>query len=182
MELTSLSQSENDRTFQISFSSEEPYDQLFVGPEILDHSEEAVNLDRLNSIGVLLYNHDRDKVIGRIDKAWVEGGRGLAQVTFDDDPESDVIFQKVKSGTLKGVSVGYVVNEYEDVSDGATSSDGRFAGPVAVARDWTPLEVSIVSVPADPTVGVGRSYHKHANHSAVAIAEKQIEINKNKYL
>lgn len=176
-----MSEDPENRTFQISFSSEEPYDQLWVGPEILDHSDGAVNLDRLNSIGVVLYNHDRDKVVGRIDKAWTEDGRGLAEITFDSDTDSDVIYQKVKSGTLKGVSVGYVVNRYEVVDEGEKSKDGRFDGPASVATSWEPLEVSIVSIPADPTVGVGRDYDANTdNHrSALAIAKAQMTINKN---
>ena len=70
---------------------------------------------------------------------------------------SEKIYQKVKSGTLKGVSVGYKVDNFEEVGEGRKSSDMRFDGPCYVARHWTPYEVSIVSVPADPTVGVGRS-------------------------
>lgn len=166
------------RTFQLSFSSEEPYDRWF-GPEILDHSDGAVNLDRLNEMGVLLYNHDRDNVVGRIDKAWIEDGRGEAQVTFDEDEASDVIYNKVKSGTLKGVSVGYIVRRYEEVESGGTSSDGRFTGPAQVATDWVPLEISIVSIPADLTVGVGRSFEPDHKSAATAIAEKQVMINKN---
>lgn len=53
------------RKVALSFSSEEPYERFF-GPEILDHAEGAVNLSRLNSIGCVLYNHNRDKVIGKI--------------------------------------------------------------------------------------------------------------------
>ena len=110
------------RKVTLSFSSEEPYERFF-GPEILDHSEGAVDLSRLNSIGCVLYNHNRDKVIGKITRAWVENGRGKAEVEFDDDPESDTIYKKVKSGSLKGVSVGYMVNmkEAEDVRAGKKS-------------------------------------------------------------
>ena len=60
-----------ERTFRLSFSSEEPYERWF-GPEILDHSDGAVDLTRLNEIGVLLYNHNRDAVIGKIERAWIE--------------------------------------------------------------------------------------------------------------
>lgn len=144
-----------ERTFSLSFSSEEPYGRWF-GPEILDHSDGAADLSRLNEIGVLLYNHNRDAVIGRIERAWVEDGRGEAEVVFDTDDDSEKIYQKVKSGTLKGVSVGYTVGSWEDVSEGRKSADGKYEGPCSIARSWTPLEISIVSVPADPTVGVGR--------------------------
>lgn len=146
----------NERTFVLSFSSEEPYGRWF-GQEILDHTEECVDLTRLNSIGVVLYNHKRDKVIGKINKAWIENARGCAEITFDSDAESEIIYQKVKSGTLKGVSVGYLVEDWEEVMPNKESQDGRFTGPCSIAKRWAPYEVSIVSVPADPTVGVGRS-------------------------
>ena len=90
------------RKVALSFSSEDPYERFF-GPEILDHAEGAVNLSRLNSIGCVLYNHNRDKVIGKITRAWVENGRGQAEVEFDEDAESDTIYKMVKSGSLETV-------------------------------------------------------------------------------
>ncbi len=144
-----------ERTFELSFSSEQPYPRWF-GTEILSHAQGAADLTRLNEIGVLLFNHDTDYVLGRIDRAWIEDNRGKAEVTFDEDKDAELIYQKVKSGTLKGVSVRYSVECWEEVPAGKKSSDG-FAGPCDIARKWTPLEISIVSVPADATVGVGRS-------------------------
>lgn len=144
-----------ERTFELSFSSEEPYTRWW-GVEILDHSEGALDLTRLNEIGVLLYNHNRDDVIGKILKASVDGNRGIATVQFDSDELSETIRSKVESRTLKGVSVGYMVDSWEEVAAGKTSADGKYTGPCSVARKWTPFEISIVSVPADPTVGVGR--------------------------
>ena len=135
----------NERRFILSFSSEEPYTRWF-GPEILDHTDGCVDLDRLNSIGCLLFNHKRDSVVGKITKAWIENGRGQAEVEFDDDEASEVIYQKVKSGTLKGVSVGYMVDSWEEVMPGKQSADGRFTGPCSIARKWAPYEISIVSV------------------------------------
>lgn len=153
---------EEERSIELSFSSEEPYDRWF-GTEILEHKSESIDLTRLNQIGVLLFNHDYDKVIGRIEKAWVENNRGKAKVVFDTDEDSEKIYQKVKSGTLKGVSVGYRVNNWEEVEQGAVSIDGRFQGPCSIATRWMPYEISIVSVPADPTVGVGRSFSEEDN-------------------
>lgn len=146
----------NERKFVLSFSSEVPCERRY-GTEILSHSEGAVDLSRLNSIGCVLYNHDRDKVIGKILRAWTEDSRGYAEIEFDQDDDSEVIFQKVTGGTLKGVSVGYLVDVWEDVAANKQSSDGRFTGPCSIATRWTPHEISIVSIPADPTVGVGRS-------------------------
>ena len=97
----------------------------------------------------------------------------------DDDQESDKIYQKVNNGTLKGVSVGYVVNSWEEVMPGKKSSDGRFTGPCEVAKSWTALEISIVSVPADPTVGVGRAYEEESR--SMEYFERQLQLNKNRY-
>ena len=169
----------NERKFILSFSSEEPYERWW-GTEILEHKDNSIDLTRLNTIGCLLFNHNRDKVIGKIKRAWIENERGQAEVEFDTDAESEVIFQKVKSGTLKGVSVGYQVDVWEDVSANNTSTDGRFVGPVSIATRWTPFEISIVSIPADPTVGVGRSKElPEKGVSSFYYNEKQLQINKN---
>lgn len=144
-----------ERTYSLSFSSEDPYERFF-GLEILDHGEGACDMTRLNEIGCVLFNHNRDKVIGKILRAWTENNRNSAEIAFDDDEESEIIRKKVESGTLKGVSVSYHVDRWEEVALGKKSSDGRFTGPCYIARKWTPFEVSIVSVPADATVGVGR--------------------------
>lgn len=126
------------------------------GNEILDHAEGAVDLSRLEEMGVVLYNHKRDSVIGKVTRVWIEDGRGRAEIEFDSDEDSEVIRQKVESGTLKGVSVGYMVDSWEEVMPGKQSADGRFMGPCSIARKWAPYEISIVSIPADTTVGVGR--------------------------
>lgn len=148
---------ETERTAELTFSSETPYERWF-GPEILDHSEGSVDLTRLQEIGVLLFNHDADKPIGKVEKVWIgDDSRGHALVRFDTDEESDRIFQKVSGGSLRGVSVGYRIKDYNTIKDGEKSKDGRFAGPAVVVTQWEPLEISIVSVPADAGVGVGRS-------------------------
>nr|DAN92296.1 MAG TPA: major capsid protein [Caudoviricetes sp.] len=173
----------NERKFILSFSSEEPY-QRFWGLEILDHADGAVDLARIQEIGCLLFNHNRDAVIGKITRAWLEDNRGMAEVEFDTDEASELIYQKVKGGTLKGVSVGYQIDSWEEVLPGKQSADGRFTGPADIARKWTPYEISIVSVPADPTVGVGRDMENQENVSNRTMDWfiRQIQINKNTIL
>lgn len=157
---TTIDQVDSDnRTVELSFSSETPYGRWF-GDEILCHDEECINLERFNNgLGTVLFNHDRDAVVGHIEKVWLEDNRGKALVRFDTDEQSETIFQKVQSGTLQGVSVGYSIKRYEVLDEkDSVSSNGRFKGPdTYVVTDWEPLEISIVSVPADATVGVGRS-------------------------
>lgn len=171
----------NERKFILSFSSELPYNRYW-GSEILDHSDGCVDLSRVNEIGCVLFNHNRDKVIGKINRAWIENGRGKAEIEFDTDEESEKIYKKVKTGTLKGVSVGYSVSAWEEVAINKTSSDGRFKGPVSIAKKWIVLEISIVSIPADPSVGVGRqeeSGQKKGNIGRLSDFERQLIVNKN---
>lgn len=172
---------ENSRRIKLSFSSEEPYERWY-GPEILDHKEESVLIDRLRNIGCVLFNHHRDQVVAKILSVDIVGNRGEAEIEFDDDELSEIIFKKVKSGTLKGVSVGYVVYRYETVKEGKKSSDGRFTGPCSIATSWEPFEISIVSVPADPTVGVGRELEAVQQRQAaddLEIYRAQLKINQN---
>lgn len=167
---------ENERKFILSFSSEEPYLRWF-GPEILSHEEGAVDLGRLNEMGVLLFNHHRDQVLGKVVRAWIENGRGEAEVEFDDDEFSETIRKKVASGTLKGVSVSYHVSVWEEVEAGGTSSNGKHPGPCSIAKKWEAFEISIATVPADASVGVGRSLEEM--ELAMWHMERQVEINQN---
>ena len=155
---------EDSRQAELSLSSEEPCRRWF-GDEILSHDADAVDLSRLQEIGVVLFNHDRDRVIGRVLSVRLDEAthRLRAAIQFDEDEESERVYQKVRSGTLKGVSVGYSVDVWEEVKAGATSTNGRFTGPCEVATRWTPYELSIVSVPADATVGVGRSFTENGD-------------------
>lgn len=171
----------DSRTVELSFSSETPYGRWF-GNEILCHDEECINLERFNNgLGTVLFNHDRDAVVGHIEKVWLEDNRGKALVRFDTDEQSETIFQKVQSGTLQGVSVGYAINRYEVLEDEDTkSTNGRFNGPAYVVTDWEPLEISIVSVPADPTVGVGRSAEEI--HTSIDTQEDNTRMDQEKNL
>lgn len=171
----------DSRTVELSFSSETPYGRWF-GDEILCHDEECINLERFNNgLGTVLFNHDRDAVVGHVEKVWLEDNRGKALARFDTDEQSETIFQKVQSGTLQGVSVGYAINRYEVLEDEDTkSTNGRFNGPAYVITDWEPLEISIVSVPADPTVGVGRSAEEI--HTSIDTQEDNTRMDQEKNL
>jgi hypothetical protein len=159
---------EEERTVELSFSSEAPYERYF-GAEILSHDPDAIDLTRLQEVGVLLFAHGRDArygkmPIGSIEKVWLDQTqrKGRAVVKFDDDEESDKIFQKVKKGMIKGVSVGYSVSSWEEVKAGKTSANGRHTGPAYIALKWQPFEISIEPTPADPSVGVGRNFEQES--------------------
>ncbi len=140
-----------NRTVELSFSSETRDVERFFGIEVLDHKPSSVRLERLRSGGPLLFNHDPDKHIGVIESVRIENGRGLATVRFGNSPLAEEKFQDVQDGVLANVSLAYkthrmVLDEQQD------------NGPdVFRVVDWEPLEISLVTVPADITVGVGRS-------------------------
>ena len=175
--------------YELSFSSEEPYFRGW-GTEIIDHSPDAPDLSRLNDIGVLLFNHNRDKVVGKVVKAWLDEAehRCKAIVEFDSDEDSKIIHDKVDSGTLKGVSFCYTWDDWEEVPAGKKSKDGKYTGPAYIVRKWTALEISIVSVPADATVGVGRGMTEEkpsfiteskCSSDDMSLVDAQIQINQN---
>jgi HK97 family phage major capsid protein len=138
------------RTVELSFSSEEPYDRYF-GTEILDHGKKSVDLKRLNNGGPLLLDHNRGDQVGVIEKAFVGGDRkGRALVRFGKSGRADEVFNDVIDGIRQNVSVAYAIHKMRQ-------EDSDPDKPIFRATRWEPMEVSIVSVPADITVGVGRS-------------------------
>ncbi len=150
--------SEEERTIEVSFSSEFPYNRGGIFEEewieILGHTEKEVNLQRLNSKAPILYNHmrfDKDSRIGVVEKAWLERGRGRAIIKISKRKEIDGIWQDIKDGILSNVSVGYTINKKELIG---RNSDGINEFRVT---SWTPTEISMVDIPADYSVGIGRS-------------------------
>ena len=141
---------QENRTVRLSFSSEEPVERWF-GSEVLSHSPEAVRMDRLNGGAPLLWNHDTSDQIGRVESASIEDGRGYAVVRFSKSARAEELYQDVVDGITSNVSVGYRIHEMEQEDD----------KEVYRATDWQPHEISLVSVPADASVGIGRSVGEH---------------------
>ena len=140
--------------FKASLSSEEPV-KRFYGDEILVHDEGAINLERANGNGLMmLYNHDVDKPLGRAKNVRLTQRRRLeADLEFSRSlPGAEDIERAVRDGTLDDVSIRYSIDEYRE-------EDTRDGSRVEVTR-WTPVEVSVVTVPADYSgSGIGRSLH-----------------------
>lgn len=144
---------EEERTIDLSFSSEEPGERFF-GFEILDHSPGSIRLKRLNDGGAVLFIHKQENHIGVIESgtAHIDTGsrKGRGIVRFGKGVLASEKFQDVKDGILRNVSVGYWVHKIVKEKE----EEGIITYRVT---DWEPLEISFVPVPIDPTVGVGRS-------------------------
>ena len=154
MEQESLTVTQETRTVQLSISSSQPIEQWFA-TEILEHRDGSVNLSRAKSGGQVLFNHNPDDYIGVIQDCWLDPGteRCYAIVRFDTHPRAEQIFNSVQSGILRNVSIGYQVKEWA-IEEG----NKKDLNPTVRATSWELLEVSFVSVPADPSVGVDRSF------------------------
>ncbi len=135
------------RTMRLSFSSEEPVDRWF-GDEILDHSKGAMRQGQRQESLPLLFNHDRNDLIGCVESISVEADkRGYANVRFGRDERGEWAMQQVQDGILSNVSFLYQVYKFiEDVEE-----------ETYTGIDWEVFEVSLVTIPADASVGAGRS-------------------------
>lgn len=143
------------RTIELAFSSESPYERWW-GIEILDHSPTSIDLSRMNIHANLLCDHDIRDVIGVVEDVSIGADRkARAIVRFGKSARAEEIFQDVVDGIRKNVSVGYMINEAK--LESSTKSDEGEETDTYRITNWTPYEISLVSVPADIAVGVGRS-------------------------
>lgn len=138
-----------NRTIAVSFSSELPVDRgSYV--EILDHTPENADLSFLNDSAPVLADHDTAKQCGVVESAQIVAKKGRAVLRFSKGSLGTEIFNDFADSVRKNISVGYVVTRElsrEQLPDGRDAV--RFA--------WKAFEISPVSIPADSTVGFGRS-------------------------
>lgn len=150
-------------TLSFSAASEVPVER-FYGKEILSCKPGAVRMERIaGGAAPLLFNHDWNDPIGMIDAGRLEGGRLVVDAHLFDTPRAAEIRAMIDGG-LRNVSIGYEINVVEENAKSATYT----------ATDWTPLEVSIVTVPADPGVGIGRGQDDTARPVTVRRSEEPV--------
>lgn len=150
----------------VSASSEDPYlrQSFWEEPwvEILGHASGEVDLSRFDSgAGVVLANHDRYTAVGNTPLAGIgiiEGvslgkGKMEADLLISRREALADLRQDIADGLVRNISIGYTIDERVLVRQG---KDGQ-APEYRVTR-WTPFEISLVDIPADATVGVGRAF------------------------
>ncbi len=155
---------EDNRTVKISISSELPVTRrsFFSDPwvETLGHKKDEPNLERLQNGASVHYNHSRERAdrIGVVESVKLVGnqktGRRLEGVVRISQREDvDDVWTDIKDGVLRNISVGYTIDERKLTREASGSGEpDEFR-----ITSWTPMEVSFVDIPADPTVGVGRN-------------------------
>ena len=156
------------RTFEFPFSSEQPVKRVF-GNEVLSHEEGSADLVRLNDGAPFLYNHNPDKVLGVVESAYINPSdkRGYAKIRFSRSKFASEVLDDVKDGIYRGISFGYSIEKFEEMEDGLR------------AVSWIPHEVSLATIPADNSVGFGRSLIEPLQGNSINIEDKspQEEIN-----
>lgn len=145
--LTSNPKSEVPNTYELAFSSEYPVQREINGSiynEILLHGLENVDLTRFqNGVGAVLHQHDPNQLIGKVLSAHIDAdkkGRATIQISESFDKRN-----LIEEGILHNVSVGYEILEY------------KLRGEDLLITRWAPFELSLISIPADPMVGLNRS-------------------------
>lgn len=150
---------ETARTATLAFASETPYERYW-GIEILECTATSMRQGRLRSGANLLCDHDGRDVVGVVESVEIGADRvARAVVRFGKSARAEEVWQDVKDGIRRNVSVGYLIHKAQLVETKEGVETYR-------VTDWEPFEVSLVSVPADATVGVGRSLEAPAGADA----------------
>lgn len=144
------------RTVELAFSSETPCD-MWYGSEILSHAPGAMRTGVRQVTLPLLFNHERNDLLGVVESIRIDGDKvGRAVVRFGRDERGEWAMQQADDGVLVNVSFQYRVFRWIEDTEADT----------VTAIDWEVFEVSLVTVPADPTVGVGRGAAAPSSASA----------------
>jgi HK97 family phage major capsid protein len=145
----------------ISFSSSNPIKRMSWGGmwwyEVLNHSAASVKTDRLAQGLAVLVNHDPNQRAGILQDGVIDDKTGRGNIRFNTTQFGKDVATEVREGTLPYISVGYIVHSESRVADidPLDDEDDDYLGTYE-ADSWEPCEVSLVAIPADPSVGVGR--------------------------
>lgn len=138
-------------TYPVSLSSTQPVERWF-GIEILSHEPDAVDLSRAVDGLPLITSHNGEALpVGRVEDVRLIGDRLVGELRLGNSSQAQEIRADIEAGVIRDVSIGYQILELEKTD---TTEDGK---DVYTVTRWMPFEASLVSIPADHTVGIGRS-------------------------
>lgn len=153
--VTENEESNNKLTF--SCASPTPYTREYedlIYNEVLEISDTSIDFTRLvDQRSPLLFEHDMEKQIGVVDRAFIKDEKLYVDVRFSKSKFAQEILADIKDDIRRNVSIGYIVNDYQMV-------ENENDIPTMIVKNFTIYEVSIVSAPADPFVGVNRRLSK----------------------
>ena len=155
LRIDNISENENSSN-KLTFSCASPapytreYEDLIYN-EVLEISDTSIDFTRLvDQRSPLLFEHDMEKQIGVVDRAFIKDEKLYVDVRFSKSKFAQEILADIKDDIRRNVSIGYIVNDYQMV-------ENENDIPTMIVKNFTIYEVSIVSAPADPFVGVNRN-------------------------
>lgn len=155
------------RTVEVAASSEYPVRRWY-GDEILDHTKGAIRMKRMKNGAPVLDSHGHRSQVGVVMRFWLDGDkRTRAKLKFSRGSMGEEILQDIADSVRSHVSIGYIIH---DIVLESRTEDME----VYRVLDWEPYEISMVSVPADPTVGVGRKFDNPSGGNNVAKKVPQV--------
>jgi HK97 family phage major capsid protein len=158
----------DERTVELAFASENPVERWF-GLEILDCSPKSVRLERLRSGGPVLVGHDSNDQVGVVERVSVDADKVCrATVRFSRSARGQEILQDIADGIRRNVSVGYMIEDAKMESKKGDVETYR-------ATRWSPHEISIVSMPADIRVGIGRELETISQKETQKMEETKVQ-------
>lgn len=137
------------RTVEVTWTTGAPVLRQGIGGTYYEELRlgDSVNMERFNAGAPLLNSHKANSlsdIVGVVERAWVDEEKGRALIRFSERADVEPIWQDVRQGIIRNVSVGYSVESYERVD---AESEGQPHTLAATA--WTPHELSLVPIPAD---------------------------------
>ena len=148
---------EDEDIVSLAFSSESPV-MRWGEPEILCHSPDCVDLTRLDEVGAALFNHDPDSIVGTPQNIRIDADKvGRCDLRWGTTQMARDRRQEVADGSLRGVSVGYIVTQWMYFQEEGEFEGVSYQAGTWLATKWQALEVSLTPIAADASVGLGRT-------------------------
>lgn len=129
--------------------------------EVLECQNANVRLDRAASGINLVDSHHTytvNDILGRAEKVWVKDGQCRALIKLTKREDKAGIIEDIKSGIIGNISVGYRIHKTEVTEDNEKNTI------MVRVTDWEPMELSVLSVPADYTAGVRSGQENQVTH------------------
>lgn len=120
--------------------------------ETLQHTPTSIDLSRAKDGQLpLLKNHNSDKLVGAVENIRLDGNKLVGILRFSNNSDGAEVFEDVKEGFLKGISIGFSIQDEE--RDGDTT----------LVTKWKPHEASVTPIPADQGAQILRSKNMDKN-------------------
>lgn len=164
----------SNKTIRLSISSDVPYlrrdwrtgEKYY---EKLDHTGTGLRTERLKNGTSLLFNHHRDILLGRNELAGVEGGKLYVKSKISEAEDVKSYATKIDEGILVDSSVGY------SVDDEGEETGEKIDGIPVIRFAWSANEASLVTIPADQSVGVNRQRDENKDEPLIQIYVKSVK-------